>query len=80
MSTTKTDLQKAIHQKRLACLCLKSRTAELCPSQQCALWPFRFAKDPYKTPLTEKQREARLNALSRARDTKSVHTQEGFEG
>ena len=76
MSTTKTELLKIIRQKYLDCVCFQAKEVELCPSEHCALWPFRFAKDPYKTPLSDKQREARLNALNRARDAKSVHTQE----
>ena len=76
MSTTKTELLKTIRQKCLDCVCFQAKEVELCPSEHCALWPFRFAKDPYKTPLSDKQREARLKALNRARDAKSVHTQE----
>ena len=79
MSTTKSELLKTIRQKCLDCVCFQAKEVELCPSEHCALWPFRFAKDPYKTPLSEKQREARLNALNKARDAKSVHTQEVFE-
>ena len=79
MSTTKSELLKVIRQKCLDCVCFQVKEVELCPSEHCALWPFRFAKDPYKTPMSEKQREARLNALNKARDAKSVHTQEGFE-
>lgn len=80
MSTTKTELLKIIRQKCLDCVCFQPKEVELCPSQHCALWPFRFAKDPYKTPLSEKQRDARINALNKARGAKSAHTQEGFEG
>ena len=76
MSTTKTELLKIIRQKCLDCVCFQAKEVELCPSEHCALWPFRFAKDPYKTPLSDKQHEARLKALNRARDAKSVHTQE----
>ena len=50
MSTTKTDLLKTIRQKCLDCVCFQPREVELCPSEHCALWPFRMGKDPYKTP------------------------------
>ena len=79
MSTTKTDLLKTIRQKCLDCVCFQPREVELCPSTPCALWPFRMGKDPYKTPLSEKQREARLNALNKARDAKSMLAQEIME-
>ena len=80
MSTTKAALLKTIRQKCLDCVCFQTKEVELCPSEHCALWPFRMGKDPFKTPLTEKQREARLNALNKARGAKSVNVQEDFEG
>ena len=65
MSTTKSELLKTIRQKCLDCVCFQPREVELCPSEHCALWPFRFAKDPYKTPRT--MSEAQKNALAAAR-------------
>lgn len=71
MSTTKTELLKIIRQKCLDCVCFQPKEVELCPSKQCALWPFRFAKDPNKTPriMSEAQKSAlalaRLKAASR---------------
>ena len=58
MSTTKTELLKIIRQKYLDCVCFQAKEVEQCPSEHCALWPFRFAKDPYKTPqsMSEAQR------------------------
>ena len=79
MSTTKTELLKTIRQKCLDCVCFQPQEVELCPSEHSALWPVRFARDPFKTPLSEKQREARLNALNKARDANSEHAQEAFE-
>lgn len=79
MSTTKGELLKTIRQKCLDCVCFQPKEVELCPSEHCALWPFRFAKDPFKTPLSEKQREARVHALNKARYAKSVHAQETVE-
>ena len=71
MSTTKTDLLKTIRQKCLDCVCFQPREVELCPSEHCALWPFRMGKDPYKTPrqMSDAQRkvlaEARQKAVAR---------------
>ena len=61
MSTTKTELLKTIRKKCLDCVCFQAKEVELCPGNDCPLWPYRFAKDPFKTPLTEKQKE-QLNA------------------
>lgn len=30
----------------------------LCPSRKCELWPYRFGKNPFRSPVTEKQRAA----------------------
>lgn len=72
MSTTKKELLKLICKKCLDCVCFQAKEVELCPSKQCALWPFRFAKDPFKTPrtLTSAQRENIVKALA-ARKQKS---------
>ena len=72
MSTTKTELLKTIRKKCMDCVCFQAKEVELCPSKQCALWPFRFAKDPFKTPrpMSEAQKENIVKALA-ARKQKS---------
>ena len=79
MSTTKGELLKTIRQKCLDCVCFQPKEVELCPSEHCVLWPYRMGNDPFKTPLSEKQREARMNALNKARDAKSMHAQDALE-
>ena len=79
MSTTKTELLKTIRKKCLDCVCFQAREVELCPSSDCPLWPYRFAKDPFITPLTEAQRASRMNSLRKAWDMnspKSEHRQD----
>ena len=68
MSTTKKELLKMIRQKCLDCVCFQAKEVELCPSKQCALWPFRFAKDPFKTPrpMSEAQKEVLAAAREKA--------------
>ena len=50
MSTTKAILLKNIHQKCMDCSAYQIKEIELCPSDDCPLWPFRMGKDPFKTP------------------------------
>ena len=66
MSTTKSKLLKTIRQKCLDCVCFQPKEVELCPSEHCALWPFRFAKDPFKTPRVPSvaQKESLAKALA----------------
>lgn len=49
---------KAIRAKCLDCCCGQQLEVKLCPTEKCALWPFRFGKNPYraKRELTEEQR------------------------
>ncbi len=50
---------KAIRAKCLDC-CGTSNEVQLCPVTRCALYPFRFGKNPYitKRTLSEAQKEA----------------------
>lgn len=61
---------KAIRAKCLDCCCSQLREVELCPSERCPLWPFRFGRNPYRTKreLTEEQRVAAAERLRIARE------------
>lgn len=74
MSTTKTELLKTIRQKCLDCVCFQPKEVELCPSQNCALWPFRFAKDPYKTPRPMSEAQRANLAKAQAARKAPIHT------
>lgn len=38
---------KAIRAKCLDCCCGNAKEVELCPCEDCSLYPFRFGKNPY---------------------------------
>ena len=59
MSTTKASLLKTIHQKCMDCSAYQPKEIELCPSDDCPLYPFRMGKDPFKTgrEISDAQRE-----------------------
>lgn len=50
---------KAIRAKCLDCSCGQVKEVELCPITDCALYPFRFGRNPYRQPMTEEQRAKR---------------------
>ena len=52
MSTTKKECMKIIRRKCMDCTYGQSKEIELCPAENCPLWPFRFGKDPYITRRT----------------------------
>ena len=68
-----TNPVKVIRLKCLDCCCGSVEEVKLCPCQDCPLYPFRFGKNPYrsKKPLTDEQKEARKQALARAREVKN---------
>ena len=49
---------KAIRAKCLDCVCGSSQEVELCPSTDCALYPFRRGKNP-NIVLSDEERERR---------------------
>lgn len=62
---------KAIRAKCLECCCWQPLEVKLCPSEDCALYPFRFGKNPYvKRTMTEEQKEAAAERLKLARERK----------
>ena len=65
-----TNPVKAIRAKCLDCCCGSSNEVKLCHLEKCPLHPFRFGKNPYRTPrqLTEVQRAA---MAARMRDMRS---------
>lgn len=46
---------KAIRAKCIDC-CGTMAEVKLCSVERCALYPFRFGKNPYRKPLSEEQR------------------------
>lgn len=72
LRTETTNPVKAIRAKCLDCCCGSAQEVSLCPCDDCALYPFRFGKNPYrkKKELTEKQRATLLaHAIKKNTDT-----------
>ena len=42
---------KAIRARCLDCCCFNPNEVRLCTCTKCALYPYRFGKNPYKKPL-----------------------------
>lgn len=60
---------RAIREKCLDCCCGSQREVKICEVRGCALWPFRFGKNPFhaKRNLTEEERVAIAERLHNAR-------------
>lgn len=67
-----TNPVKAIRAKCLDC-CGSSNEVKLCPCADCALYPFRLGRNPYRTKreLTPEQRAAMRDRLQAARLAKN---------
>lgn len=64
-----TNPVKAIRKKCLECCCGQVKEVELCTVKDCALYPFRMGKNPYrrKRTLTDEQRAAMAARLAEYR-------------
>ena len=56
---------KAIRAKCLECSCDSPAEGAQCPVTKCALYPFRFGKNPYRTPreMTPEQKKKMAERL-----------------
>lgn len=69
-----TSSVKAIRAKCLDCCCGNSNEVRLCTCEDCALFPFRFGKNPYRTKqeLTDEQKAVIRDRLLAARIAKNT--------
>ncbi len=69
MKTKKTlSPLKAIRAKCLDCCCDQSKEVQLCPCDDCPLYPFRSGRDPARANrLTEEQRVKAAERLAEVR-------------
>lgn len=59
---------KAIRAKCLDCMCGSAKEVRLCPEGKCALFPFRFGKNPHrKREYTDDEKAAMRERLWKAR-------------
>ena len=74
----KTNPVKAIREKCLDCCGGSYLEVEKCTVESCPLFPFRFGKNPFrqKREMTEEQRNAIRDRLSKSRKTNSDSEEE----
>ena len=72
---------KAIRLFCLECCGGSSNEVKLCSAQKCALYPFRFGKNPFrpKRELTNEQRAAIAERLKAARNVSKAYREKGKE-
>lgn len=70
MNGMQTNPVKAIRQFCLECSGDSSAEVKRCTSEKCALYPFRFGKNPYRTKreMTDEQKAAAKERLAAARE------------
>lgn len=68
-----TNPVKAIRAYCLSCVGGSSNEVDKCPIPECALYSFRYGKNPFRTKreLTDEQKAAMAERLKKARDVKS---------
>ena len=64
---------KAIRAKCLDCCCGSSNEVKLCTCTRCALYAFRFGKNPYRKTreLTDEERAEAAERMKKAREAKN---------
>ena len=69
----KTNPVKAIRDFCIDCCGGLRETVKVCPSEKCALYPFRMGKNPFrqKREMTEEQRKAIADRLKKGRENNS---------
>ncbi len=58
---------KAIRAKCLDCSGGSTLEVKECPIAECPLYPWRFGKNPFRKPLSEAERMARVDRMRRIR-------------
>lgn len=61
---------RAIRLKCLDCTCGSLKEVENCPIEKCALHPFRFGRNPFRKPASEKQRAAASERMKKLQEKK----------
>jgi len=61
-----TSVLKAVRKRCLDCCAYQRDEVKYCSCTNCALWPFRFGKNPYrkKREMSEEQRNAMKERMS----------------
>lgn len=71
-----TNPVKAIRAKCLDCSCGSSDEVKACPIKDCALYPFRFGKNPYRAkPEYSEEQKARM--AERLREARNAQKRNG---
>lgn len=75
-----TNPVKAIREKCLDCCCGSYTEVSDCTVTKCALYPFRFGKNPYRQrkELTEEQRQALRDRMAEARKARTTNVEESM--
>lgn len=68
-----TNPVKAIRAKCLDCSCDSIEEVKNCPITSCALYPFRFGKNPYRKPreYTEEQKAEMASHFRKLRESET---------
>ena len=63
---------KAIRAKCLDCCCGSANEVRLCTIPDCALYPYRFGKNPFKRPLSEEEKIRRATILKKSTEANLI--------
>ena len=67
----------AIRSMCLQCMGGSPMEVRLCVSSPCPLWPYRMGTDPWRAPMSEEQRAAAAERMTRMRQGETAEAQAG---
>ena len=72
----KTSPIKAIKEKCIDCCCGQRKEVEICGVPECALYPFRFGKNPFTNKTVNLTEEQKIERANRLREMRSKNNNE----
>lgn len=67
---------KAIKEKCIDCCCGQRKEVEVCGVPECALYPFRFGKNPFTNKTVNLTEEQKIERANRLREMRSKNNNE----
>ena len=67
---------KEIKEKCIDCCCGQKKEVEICGVPECALYPFRFGKNPFTNKTVNLTEEQKIERANRLREMRSKNNNE----
>ena len=66
-----TNPVKAIREKCLDCCCGSAQEVSMCVIEDCALYPFRFGKNPFRAEWSTERKQKQAELMKKVNEAKT---------